>query len=119
MSTKELACWFWHTILEKENNPWEDLVHFRRYLGEAKRVTKEYNADVKTLKQALLDMKQHGIDVKSMHLPITWTKHGTNSMTWYESAEHYLSTPPPIYDRHAFKKWCEVTGNEHYLDNME
>jgi hypothetical protein len=117
MSTKELATWFWYEILDNEHSPWNDLVHFRRYLGEAKRVTKDYNADVAVLKEALLQMKQSGIEVKSMHLPITWIKPKT-SMSWYEVAEEYLRTPPPCYHRHEFVEWCRKTGNLHLIKEL-
>jgi len=116
--THSLALWFWNNILNRQDNPWENMGSFKRYLKEASQAVKKYNLDIDILKHALLEMRRAGIDVQSIHLPILWTK-TTNGPTWYEESERYLKTPPPHYYCHEFAEWCKLTGNEHLLEELD
>lgn len=110
-----LAAWFWVNMLGREEDPWENMGSFKRYLKEASMIVKTYKLDPEIVKVALRMMRDRGLEVKSIYLPINWATR-TNGPTWYEKAEDWYNNGPPIYDRHAFKRWCEATGREELLE---
>lgn len=116
--THDLAYWFWHEVLEREDNPWT-APGFPRYLREAKRCLKKLNLDIEILKQALVAMKQQGFDVQSLLLPTLLTVAGPNSACWYEHTEERMKTPPPVYEPHALREWAIQQDRQDIIDYLD
>lgn len=111
-----LALWFWKNILERQEDPWAS-AGFPRYLAEAKRALKQYNADPALLKIAIIAMRSAGIEVKSIHLPFLFPHH-FNGPNWYEWIEQQGKTPPHVSDTHAYIQWAKEHRPE-LLDWLE
>ena len=99
--TTDLAVWFWRTVLNREDDPWQS-PDFPRYRRESSKALKTYGADPEILRQALLEMKSRGLKPQSIHLPFLWAS-SMNGPNWYTYTEKMLSTPPPVYEAHAFR----------------
>jgi len=98
--SQQLALFFWTEILEEQRDPWRT-TGFRRYLGEASRVIKQFDdLDIDALRSALETMKDDGLFLRSkppgIWSAMSWKPRG-ESQTYYEIAVEGEEAPP-IYD---------------------